>query len=822
MRENCINEVIKAAGRPITAAEAKGIFERVERSMRQLAKSDPIEWQGLSERDRLILGAEEAALQLEQEAILKKRRLALSIAKQNAVNDYIKSYNGKGGEIEALNRLIAFHGDAKNNVFSIETRANATRNMTLASLADTFDSTKPKGLGLVNDKQGIKDLVYEMYGVDTGNKAAQKGAQAWLKATELLRKRFNDSGGDIGKLEDWALPQHHSQLKVSKAGDKQWISDIIGKLNREKYINSDGSYMTDIQLTDFLNQAYLSIATGGLNKIEAGAYKASGMRANRGNETRQIHFKDPQSYLDYQVKYGDKDIWQVLIGHIDGVSKDIALVETFGPNPDNVFKTFLEDSYQKSSINDPKKMGEFKKQYIKTENLYNFVAGRTQPIASERMAKFFDTLRDLMISSKLGSALITSLSDQGTFAMLAKTNNLPMLNLYSNMMKSLNPANKMELRLARRAGLATETLISSMNRFGTENLGSSTSNKVATTVMRASGLLAWSDAQKRAFGVTMMSSIGQITKDFRKLTDLNKYDHRILLSKGITDSDFKIWKLAEQEDWGGGNNTMLTPESIMRIPNEKIKGAQGDPEAIKFEAARKLLGAVTEEVDMAVVTPGARDRVFAQAGKQRGVLGGELVRSVFLFKSFPISMIARHWARGAGMPTAQGKAFYIAGLMASTTMLGAMAMQANDIVSGRKPKDMDNVKFWISAMLKGGALGLYGDFLFSEETQRGNSPLASMLGPVIGFGEEILGLTQGNILKSALGKETSFGADAVKLIKGITPGANLWYTKAATDHIFFNRMQEFVSPGYLDRMESRSKKVYGQEFWWKPQDLLPR
>jgi hypothetical protein len=39
----------------------------------------------------------------------------------------------------------------------------------------------------------------------------------------------------------------------------------------------------------------------------------------------------------------------------------------------------------------------------------------------------------------------------------------------------------------------------------------------------------------------------------------------------VTEQDFAIWKLADQEDWGNGNTTMLTPESIMRIPDAALQ-----------------------------------------------------------------------------------------------------------------------------------------------------------------------------------------------------------------------------------------------------------
>jgi hypothetical protein len=40
----------------------------------------------------------------------------------------------------------------------------------------------------------------------------------------------------------------------------------------------------------------------------------------------------------------------------------------------------------------------------------------------------------------------------------------------------------------------------------------------------------------------------------------------------------------------------------------------GPPERVKFEAMRRLLGAVVEEVDMAVITPGLVNRWSLAAG----------------------------------------------------------------------------------------------------------------------------------------------------------------------------------------------------------------
>lgn len=824
MKDACIQAVKDAANRSLTMAEIQGIEDRIRKNMLTLARNDPAAWQSLSVAERLQRAGQVAANELQAEAALKKRRVALAIAARQRLDAHINSYPGKGGKLGALNRTIAFHADGKANFLSVESRAKATRDYALSQLDELFEAIDPRFFQLFEDAQGVRDLVYEIRGQDTLNARAKKGAKAWRDVSELLRQRFNDMGGDIGHLEDWGLPQHHSMTKVGKATQDEWVSFVSGKLDRNKYVKENGELMNDAEVTAFLGNVYETIATGGMNKLGDSGMRISGARANRGNAERQIHFRDAEMYLEYQQRFGEKSMWDVMVNHLEGISKDIALVETYGPNPDHVFRSLLDELSGAAAKADPQKATSIGKLRDGTENLYNFIAGKTQPVANPHIARWSNHVRNWLIATRLGSALISSLSDNGTMYLTAKVNNLPMAQLLRNQLAALNPANATELQLARGAGLSMDTLIGSVNRWATDNMGPSASRWAATAVMRASGLAAWSDAGKRAYGVTMMGGIGNLVRKHADLARIADDDARILKSKGISKQDWTVWRLADQEDWGNGNTTMLTPESIMRIPDSKLQ-AFGNPERVRFEAMRKLLGSVAEEVDMAVISPGARDRMITGADKQRGSISGELHRSVFLFKSFPIAVVMRHWARAAGMPSAGGRAAYMAAFLASTTILGAMSQQINDMLSGRNPREAFGDKalqFWISALLKGGGLGLYGDFLLSDHTRYGGGALASLLGPVAGLVDDAVKLVQGIPLNAVEGKPEQTGGDLVKFGKGLIPGQNLWYTKAVLDHLIFNQMQEYFSPGYLLRMEKRSKKEFNQTYWWRPQDRLPQ
>ncbi|ELE9701323.1 hypothetical protein RM391_003194 [Enterobacter kobei] len=824
MRQECINAVQQAASRRLTQQEIQNIEDRIYQNMRQLARNDPASWRAMTDAERLRRAGQLAANELTNEAALKKRRVALTIAARQRLDAFIKTYQGKDGKLEALNRTIAFHADGKSNFLSVESRGKATRDYALSQIQEAFEAVDPRFFHLFEDEASVRDLVYEMRGQDTGNVRAKKGAKAWAGVTELLRQRFNDAGGDIGYLENWGIPQHHSMEKVGRVSQDKWVSDVIGKLDRKYYIKDDGQLMSDAELTTFLGEAYNTIATGGLNKLSDTGMRISGARSNRGNASRQIHFKDADSYLEYQREYGDRSLWEVMVGHLEGISKDIALVETYGPNPDHVFRSILDEVTAEQATANPERTGRIKRLANSTENLYNFIAGKTQPIANPHIARWSDNIRNWMVASRLGSALLASFSDLGTMYMSAKVANIPMNRLFMNQLEAMNPANRTELARARRAGLAMESLLGSVNRWAMDNMGPSVSRWAATAVMRASGLTAWTDAHKRAYGVTMMGSLGEVVSRAPDLRSLDDSDFRILKSKGITEQDFSVWKMAQQEDWGNGNTTMLTPESIMRIPDAAVMHL-GLPERVRFEAMRRLLAAVSEEVDMAVITPGARVQLLTGGGLQRGTWKGELTRSVFLFKSFPISVVMRHWSRAMGMPSAGGRAAYIGTFIASTTILGALSQQLNDMASGRNPREMtgeEAPKFWLGALLKGGGLGLYGDFLLSDHTRYGGGALASMLGPVAGLVDDVVKLGQGIPLNAVEGKPEQTGGDLVKLGKGLIPGANLWYAKAALDHMIFNQMQEYFSPGYLRKVEQRSKKQFNQTYWWRPQDTLPQ
>lgn len=828
MRQQCISAVEQAIGRTITQAEAKDIEDRISYQMRALAAKDPQAWRSLSTAGKLTQAAQEAAKGIVADAVLKKKRIALQIAAHDRVEQFVTAFAAanparaggfggiKGGEIEGIQRLLVAFADEKANVESVERRYMGVRAAALSKMIETFDAADTRIFGLFSDPNASRELMLEIFGVNTGNATAKKGAKAWLDTAEAMRQQFNDAGGDVGKLADWRLPQHHSQVKVAKVPADKWVADTMPLIDRRRYFNEDGSPMSDQQIEALLRSSYATIATGGLNKITPGQRSGRGSRANAMNDSRVLHFKGADEWMAYQENYGEKSLYDVMVGHIETSARNIALVEKLGPNADATIGYFLDQAQVRESERNPALSGKVGAAAGQAQSLYDYVSGVNQPVASEAMARGFDSVRSWLVATRLGSAAIGSITDNATMQITAKVNNLPAMQLIRNQITTLNPANADELRLARGAGLAIDTMLGDLNRFGQDSLGPTFASKMASTVMRASFLPKLTDARKRAFGVTMMHGIGSLVQRMPTLASLDPGDNRILLSKGLTEADWQVLKLAQPEDWGNGNDHMLTPNAIMRIPDSVV------PVQVKRDVMQKYLGIVLEETNMAVIEPGLYDRWVTGGGTVRGTIKGELVRSFFLFKSFPLAMIRKHWMRGMGQNTAGGRISYIASLMAATTVLGAVATTINDLLAGKNPRNYNPFegenagRNWMAALLKGGSLGIYGDFLFSGTTQYNTSPLAALQGPVFGFGEEFFNLTQGNLIQAAQGKDTRVGAEAVRFARGLIPGQNLWYAKAALDHSIFHQLQEYLSPGYLATMQRRSEREFGQSYYWTP------
>ena len=819
MKPQCRQAVNAAAGRTLSDAEIKNIDDRISSTMKQLAQADPAKWAALPMDQRVLQAATQAMEAIQAEAARKVANVQRQVLAGVSVNQRVAQQQ-KALNSTRTRALVEVIDNAGHYISGVKRQYVAG----LMDLVEAARSGEGVGAGKkalmflfdAQNPQMTKDIVTEIFSGaagKSGNKIATQGAKAWLEVIESMRQRFNAAGGDIGRLLYGYLPQPHDAARIRDAGVAIWTSKILPLLDRKRYVNESGARMSDAEVTDFLRAAYETISTEGMNKVEPGQFTGSGAKANKGSESRQIHFKDGESYLAYMADYGRGTMYDAMVSHIGGMARDIGLVEQFGPNPNAQFK--LQQDLAARADGEITGVGAgIADDFIGPEAMWNVVSGLAGTPGKAQLAQIGQDIRNIQTFGKLGSAVISSTTDLATLAVTTGFNKLSYFDLFRNIGKQADSGTRDFLT---QHGIIAESMIGDLNRWAGENIRNTWSGRLANSTMKLSLMNAWTDSLRRGFAMTMMQGLAKLSeKSWANLTD---WDRAHLERKGITEADWAVVAQAKLTDFQG--RKFLTPEAIM---------AGGDANAA--QVVSKVLGFITDESEYAVLNPDTTTRAIQTwGGKQAGTNVGELARLTMQFKSFPIAMISRHWRRmleGSGgldgAPKIANKAAYGAALMVSLTALGAVVFQTKQMIGGKDPVDMKTPKFWLKAAAQGGGAGFMGDILLSDTTEdRGqlDSLGRILLGPTFGSAADFYELTKGNVDEAMAGKPTHAGAEALKFTKGHLPYVGVWYAKAAFDHLLLQGLQENLSPGYLQRMKDKARKDWGQGYWWQPGEATP-
>jgi hypothetical protein len=828
----CIAQVNAAAGRKLTEAQLRNIEERLHSSARQLAyeaNQDPAlaqQWRQMSADQRTLASADRAMQDIKDEAAKKVERANLQILKTAATEDRIRSAQARVPRDNLVRKILGLSDREPTRTDALvrdmeraEVLAKSIQRGGISKMLDTVEAASSgQGAGLgrraamflfdVDNPAMTRDLAAEIYGKAdgrTGNKLAQKGAQAWLDAIENQRARFNAGGGDVGRLDYGYIPLPDSQIRMMRAGRDQWVADVLPEVDRSRYLKPDGSRLNDAEVADVLGRIYDTKASGGSNKTDPGKFRGDGLRANRGSQHRELHLKDGEAYLRYLSKYGDGTLYDAMMGHMGKIARDIALVEQYGPNPANQMRLQFDLAKRADKVPDDKSLP--RKFLMRPESYWDVLSGNATAPDSAAVAAAGQGVRNVQTAGKLAGALLSSVTDIGTYFVTTGFNKLPYFDAIKNIGAAQGKGAKQFLNMH---GLMAESLIGDLNRWTGEHIANTVTGRLANSTLRLSLLNAWTDGLRRAFSLTMMQGMARLHgKDWGSLT---AYDRWRLESKGLTEADWGAIQQAPLDSLNGTN--VLAPGSIT---NPQVRS--------------KYLAVLLDESETAIINPDLATRALATGGgTQAGTVRGELARAVMQFKSFPFAMISRHWRRITdippgldGTPAIANPLVYAGALGASLTMLGAVAFQAKQVTQGKDPVDMTTPKFWGRAAAQGGAFGFYGDLMLGDttDTLTPGDTMFRLLGPTAGSAADAFELTKGNIDEALAGKDTHAAAEGVRFARSHLPFINLWYARAALDRAVLHSLQENLSPGYLKRQRQRAHKEWNQDYWWQPGEMTP-
>lgn len=805
---NCINNA-EAEGTitPEQAQEARDLFDEFDSEYK--GKMAP----GSAE----VKAAQDAFDALKRETMERKRRKLLQARNWQQITMNLQSYRNLSGEQDfgrAAEALFASDGLARYS--NIEFRQQAVRNAMTRKLYNVLGNFRRNLIGQTRNKAQQENFVRERFGESTGDASAKEMADAFGESAEYGRKRFNAAGGRIPKLENWGLPTTHNMLKVRQAPFAEWREFTTQHIDSARMVDSKtGQSFTPESLELALFDMYESIRTDGMNKLTPGAMSQGKSLANQRLDHRFLVFKNADSWMAYQKRFGNPEVFDLMMGHIDNMARDVAMLEVLGPNP-KATTQFLKQTIQKQAAGNEAAENAARSAASRLDNFYMAVTGKTNAPINSKFGAGFAGLRQILQSAQLGAAAISAITDLNFGRMARGFVGLPQTKMLQNYLKLITPISADKKgRLAIRLGLIAEgwsSLAAAQMRYVGDISGPEITRRVSDFVMRASLLSPMTNAGRWAFG---MEFLGDLADNVGKRFDeLDPRMQKTMERYNIRSDHWDIMRSTELYDHDGAK--FLRAEDIEARTDI-------DPTAAR-DLATRLMEMIETETNFAVPSSSLRGRVALTGETRPGTISGELSRSFAMYKNFGVTLINTHVARGMQQPGVKGKGRYYADLLISTTLMGALALQMKEMSKGRDPRPMDDEAFWLAAFLQGGGLGIYGDFAFSDVNRFDRGLAETVAGPVVGFADDLRKLTVGNIVEMAKGEDTNAAREAIKFAGRYTPGSSLWYSRLALERTVLDQMQLYADPkarSNMKRLESRMRREYGQKYWWRPGKTEP-
>lgn len=700
--------------------------------------------------------------------------------------------------------------------------SDVLRRQALSLMGDQLDKITVGAFGRQKGKAHLPNIIREVFGTDTGDTVAKELAQGWMKVSDFLVDSFNTAGGSMKKLQRY-LPQPHNAAKLLRQGEEAFVRDHINMLDWTKTRWPDGSVIAADEREKMLRQVFNTQSSDGISKIDPAAFRGQGRAiGNQLDSHRFMHYKDAESWITAHEKYGDGNVFDVLLRHIGDMSHKTALVEIFGPNPDMAMRNIQNQAAKFAFDNgvSPTEINKMQSVFKNKVDPMFSVATRSNPMNPEsRLALTVGTMSNLTTSALLGGvALVSATGDLATTAVVRGINKMPLTGGMRFYFDSVLTDREFARKVATSSGWIFEQSINHMyavERFNNVmNTGAAWSRRVSDTVLRASGMVALTTAARFRTQMEFAAYMARTAKD-----EFDTLPHKHVLARyGITPEDWnafrKIKPFSPKKDVA-----LLRPIDILT----------SDIEGDKTALFRKFQTMILSESRGMVPDSTVEASVMLKGTTRPDSLHGALLHSFAMYKNFPITFFQQYGQYAMTTKTAKGRLGFVTGLVAATTVSGALAVQLNELKNGRDPMDMTNGKFWLKALLKGGGAGIWGDFLYSTTDSFGGGPADTAAGPLTGVVGDGLGI----VLKEAADiynaedledYDSKLPERMVEFSKRYTPGSNLWYTQMAANKLFWEHLENAADPEASEKRQRRMNKQqreYGNEYYWKQGEMEP-
>lgn len=722
----------------------------------------------------------------------------------------------------------------RNDIQFVQSEWLALKQQVFSRLHEFLKNHKTSILGNTRKRALLKDVTRELHLEDSGNPHAKAIAEGILEQYEYLRQLGNSLGMDIGKLDDFGVPHTHNADKILRAGYDAWFtkiydgkmidwSRIINHKTGKPFVVKAGAQPFRADADEFLKPIFENISTKGWIKREPNmAMVGKSLPSSRADQ-RVLHFLNADKWMEYNDLFGVQNPFDAVVNHISGMSRDIAMMRTFGFNS----KAGLEHAIQVIQKSQKTKALEGGASAVASANKINavtqrarvdfsYVDGSANEVESKFMATIGSTIRTVLVPVQLGSAVFSTPVDWVTARSAAQAVGLNPNGATIQMMKQIGTGHAKDV--ARDLGFIMETWIDTMTgqaKAAADVWRPQLADRFASGVLRASGLNYLTDCSRVAMKVSFGNDLASYAA--KSWDELHPNMRSFMESRRVGAADWDAMRDGRVifTDRNGGKH--INARHFMEhtsLPREQAE-----------DIAIRWTGLVEEYAESGITTGTLAARTALVGGIKAGTPMGELARSGGMYRGVALSRLfifLRRWNEMGGGP--QNRYTMAIKYAALGTFAAGIGMQLRAVFLGRDPRPMDDPRFWAAAYLQGGGLGIFGDFFYSTENRAGGGLAETIAGPVVGLVSDVGTSVVSNVSRLTQGEDTSFGRDAANLFRRYNPAASFWPIRFAFERLVSDQIQLALDPeaeSQMRKAEKKLKKEYSTQSWWAKGSLLP-
>lgn len=653
-----------------------------------------------------------------------------------------------------------------------------------------------------------------------------------------LKKAYNPF---MERLDQYITKQTHDRVKVSATDKATWVQDAMTAFGQGSFpeLHYPEKEMVFGSIYDRIKDGSYGTVTDDSESDKFITVKGPGGNIQKKmSRSRSLIANDADALYEYNQKYGQGNLSETMLRVMQNASKDIALLEKFGPNPKGVYEGIFQRAKAASSSEDRVLLDQ-KKRYL--DRLFDTATGVTDVPAQTTAARIVQGALNMEYASKGGMALIRSQLDLANAASLVRglngknvfVNGAEIGAAYAKHMVEIVGAkgNPEVLREAMEPLLLFSTSFRSalMDHLGGENGKPGITARIAEGIGKVSGMQAHVDALRLATGSVIANHFGKLADTpHAELTGRMKQG---LLRYGIGEHEWNTiragvtdWN-AFEDDIPAERRKQLDATGIRSIPDEHIadyltRSGQSEktPSEQAIFLARKQLEykfgtLINEHADLAVVHVGTRQRTFMYQGTTADDPMGMLLRLTAQFKGAALTQaetVKRSYYSGEGLKGDwSGTAQHVIMLL----FISGLGIWARNFIHRQEYEDPSTGKFALDVAVGSGAAGLWGDsFLHVAKKDRLGDMLTEagkgMAGPVLSDAAT-LGLSGVEFAKAETGIGKASKKEALnnmgRTAAGLVPGQNLLWSTAAFNWYMADGLKSFLGDGYLSHLIGKHK-----------------